>query len=91
MSNTVICVLPPKQRTIIRPRGGWKPHTLYLVQVSFNSKNPIHESYLFVGFLDRKGNPSGYTKVWNSGYETEVQGLEEIHYLKPVKKLHSEH
>lgn len=79
--------MPPKERTIIAPEGGWKPDTLYLARVSMNSRNPIHESYFHTGFLDDNGNPAGYSVSWS--YTSEETGFYHLHYLQPLKVLHT--
>lgn len=78
--------MPPKERTIIAPEGGWQPHTLYLAEVAMNTRNPIHESYFHTGFLDPKGNPAGYSVSWSN--TSEETGFHQLHYLRPIKVLH---
>ena len=33
------------KKVIHAPVNGWKPHTLYLVLVSWNKNNPLHHAY----------------------------------------------
>jgi hypothetical protein len=79
--------MPPKERTIIAPEGGWQPHTLYLAEVAMNTRNPIHEAYFHTGFLDPKGNPAGYSVSWSN--TSEETGFGALHYLRPIKVLHT--
>lgn len=64
------------------PDDGWKEHSWYLAEVSYNSSNPIHHSLLFTGFLN-KGKPAGYSCLIaeNTGEKHE---LCEAIYIKPV-------
>lgn len=79
----------PTTKEIIAPPQGWAPQTLYLVEVSFNRANPIHRSYLRVGFLQKDGTPGSYTELWNGSYE-QTYGLREVYYLRPIQVLHHE-
>lgn len=79
--------MPPKERTIIAPEGGWQPHTLYLVEVSMRRSNPIHESYFHTGFLDCRGNPAGYSYSWSNA--SDEVGFSMLHYLRPIRALHT--
>ena len=78
----------PTVKGIFAPPGGWKPSTLYLVEVSFSKGNPIHHSYLMVGFLSPKNEPGAYTQIWNNSYE-EPSSLQEVYYLKVIQELHT--
>ncbi len=78
--------MPPRERTIIAPEGGWLPHTLYLAEVAMNAHNPIHEAYFHTGFVYR-GNPAGYSMSWTN--TSEEVGFHQLHYLRPVKVLHT--
>ena len=49
-----------KSKLQILPRGGWKSHTYYVVDVAFNVNNPIHRKIFYTGFIDIDGNPQGY-------------------------------
>lgn len=80
---------PPLERQINVPPGGWKEHTLYLVLVSYRTSNPIHESYLKVGFLDEEtGQPAGYSLFWdNTSGPSEFSSA---HYVQVLCELHTE-
>ena len=80
--------LPGEVRICVPPRRGWEENTLYLVRVSWDRGNPIHEAYLKVGFLE-KGCFGGYCKIWDNDYE-EGMDAGEVFYLKALKKLHTE-
>ena len=54
------------------PEGGWKGSTYYRVQVSLREGNPAHESIFYSGFLDKNGNPCGYSCFLNPTYEGTV-------------------
>lgn len=82
--------LPPMERTIIAPEGGWKAHTLYRVLVSFNTGNPLHYAYFKVGFLNGEGGgPGGYSEVWENCYDR-AHPIREIHFMRPIKELHTD-
>lgn len=77
-------------QTIFPPAGGWKPHTLYLVDVSMDACNPMHKALFYSGFL-HDGWPAGYngvTSIVPSSHSTprEITG---IYYLKVIKELHN--
>lgn len=80
----------PALKTIIVPDGGWKSHTLYLVEVAFNKNNPIHEAYFMVGFVDEDSKqPGNYTELWSNSYDGPQQ-LSKVYYMKTIKELHTE-
>ncbi len=72
----------PKTQTIIPPRGGWKEHTWYLVDVSYSKNNPIHRDLLYTGFLGQQGQPQGYHALYAQG---DCNGIQEVSYLKALK------
>lgn len=51
-----------------------------------NAHNPIHEAYFHTGFVYR-GNPAGYSMSWTN--TSEEVGFHQLHYLRPVKVLHT--
>ena len=71
--------MPPKKRTIMKPIGGWKEQTYYIVSVSFNSFNPIHDYIFFSGFLHYDGQPGNYNTI--VCFDDAV-AIEDAHYLK---------
>ena len=74
--------MPPEVRTIGKPEGGWKPGT-YLVNVSFQTGNPIHPAILCVKFM-RKGRPVNEC-LWNPTWERE-HTMSDLHYLEVVSR-----
>lgn len=78
----------PKTKGIIAPEGGWKAHTLYLVEVSMHTGNPIHTACFHVGFLNEDGSPGAYSATWSGVSDPINVGF--VHYLKPLKELHTE-
>lgn len=58
-------------------------HTCYLVDVSWNKSNPVHEAVLFMGFKETLG----YCEIYNNCYETPSNATE-AYYLKIKKKLY---
>lgn len=46
-------------QTIIPPAEGWKPHTFYKVEASFNPANPIHGYLFYSGFLNGPNETPG--------------------------------
>lgn len=84
--------MPPSERTIHEPEGGWVEQAYYVVEIAMFSSNPIHIGIFFTGFLNG-GNaeeklPGGYHgMMYVPGEDTEFHGLygrNRIHYLKPL-------
>lgn len=75
------------KQEIIPPKGGWKPHTWYVVDVSYFLGNPIHKSLFFTGFLSKE-HPAGYNCVvpldTPKGASDEISS---VRYMKAIKKL----
>ena len=83
----------PKQ--LIKPRGGWKERTWYLVDVEYFKGNPRHRSLFFSGFLNGEGKtPGGYSGlVGTGGYVDDHSGpgaWRDVRYLRFVRRLFSE-
>lgn len=74
--------MPPEERTIGEPKEGWKPGT-YLVNVSFQTGNPIHPVILCVKFM-RNGLPVNEC-LWNPTWEREHR-ISDLHYLEVVSR-----
>lgn len=82
--------LPPKEKTIVPPRGGWREHTLYLAEVSYFPTNPRHLAYVQIGFLnDIDGGPGGYCYVY-SVVSGEAVNFGKPHYIQVLRKLWEE-
>lgn len=84
--------LPPKERTIIPPKDGWKEHTYYHVLVAYSSSNIIHEAVFQVGFLGANsapGEPGNYSEVWCNSYDR-AKHFDDVHYLKVIQMLFTE-
>lgn len=81
------CGLPPRERTIIAPEGGWEPRTYYVAEVASRPTNPIHRAIFYSGFLNN-GEPAGYNAIYNATYELEdIKPIQRAHYLKVVCKI----
>ena len=80
--------LPPKQKLVIPPPGGWKAQTLYLAHVSFRGSNPVHEAYCMVGFLDSDGNPAGYSELYSNTYE-QIYPFGQARYIRALRAIHT--
>ncbi len=81
--------MPPVERTIIPPVGGWEENTYYVVEVSHMATRPIHRAIFFSGLLDEGCNePGTYNAAWSGtyepGYQTPIMGL---HYLKVISTI----
>lgn len=76
--------------TIIPLAGGWKEHTLYLAEVSYNSQNPLHIALVYIGFL-QDGKPSTYSGVMRmmpSCHDCELdKHIEEMYYVRIIREL----
>lgn len=68
------------------PKGGWKEHTFYIVEVAFSNNNPVHRHILYTGFLSENGTPSGYNKLITS---SDNSVFSDAVYLHPVERLFS--
>lgn len=84
--------MPPAERTIVEPEGGWKELTYYVVDTAWRATNPIHRRILYVGFLNgRPGQPltGGYTRLLARDWEDHVDYSDpnKLHYLKPVCEI----
>lgn len=81
--------MPPADRTIGSPKGGWEKG-VYLVEVAFNSANPIHNAILTVNFLrDARvgsiGKPGASIPINEELYSPfweETCRISNLHYLK---------
>ncbi len=80
-------LIPKEKAGIHPPKGGWKKNTLYECEVSFSSKNPAHTCVFYSGFLNPKGEPSGYNRAFNPTWEDEIVRITDVYYLKAVRKL----
>ncbi len=74
--------MPPKQRVIFRPKGGWPEFRYYVVEVAFFPGNPIHKAIFCSGF--RSG---GYRYILSNSIEDRATPLERVHYLKPLAEI----
>lgn len=79
--------LPPAERTIIPPEGGWVPRTYYVVEVASRPSNLIHRAIFYSGFLN-EGVPAGYNAIYNATYEREdIKPIQRVHYLKAITDI----
>ena len=82
-----IMALPPEERTIVIPDGGWKPQTVYWVLVAFNKFNPIHYAVFYSGFLNGKDNgPGGYNSIFAPTHDS-THHIGQLHFLEVIKEL----
>lgn len=82
--------MPPEERTVKPPRGDWRERTYYVVRVSFNKGNPIHEAIFYTGFLNGPGGgPGAYNQAWNPAWDEETPDarLDKLHYLEAVAEI----
>lgn len=79
--------VPPKQKTIILPDGGWRERSYYVVDVAYNAQNPVHRSILYTGFLNGpEGTPGGYEEIFNPTAEEKLS-FRNVHYLKAISEI----
>lgn len=87
--------MPPKEKSISAPKGGWKEQAYYIVEASFASTNPIHRYIFFTGFLNggkwkpgvekpQLGIPGGYNQFLNI---EDGATIKDAYYLLPVHLL----
>ena len=83
--------MPPKEKTIIPPEGGWKPKTYYAVHVAVEHSNPVWGAIFYSGFLDdtEPNQPGGYASVWTGG--SDRIPYSRLHYLKTLHPLDVPH
>lgn len=85
-------LMPPKEKTILIPEGGWRESTYYIIEAAFNVSNPIYRYIFFTGFLNggkwdpdhpevaqEPGVPGGY-----NGFFDNEGTYAELWYCKPV-------
>ena len=81
-----------KFKHMVPPKGGWKADSWYIVEVCFDSGNPIHTSMFYTGRIDEKGMPSHGNAIYHtapgSTYE-EAQGFHQAYYIKALKLVAS--
>lgn len=75
--------LPPKERTIGEPVGGWERGT-YLVRVAFKASNPIHNAILHAPFINDHDDIRNEI-IWCPNWEREHR-VRDLHYLEVVKR-----
>lgn len=71
-----------KKGTIIRPDGGFKDSSYYVVEVAYNAHNPIHKAVLYTGF-----NLGSYSAIFCQGT---ISNIKEVYYLKSLKEIQME-
>jgi len=90
--------LPPVNRTIIKPKGGWKERTYYAVLAAFNPTNIVHRAIFYSGYLHvggkfsgPKGTPAGYNQIWSPSYSptdnSQDREIDRLHYLKVLCEI----
>lgn len=83
--------LPPKERTIRTPEGGWKERTYYVARVADNPNNPIHRAIIYSGFLSDAGRisekPGRFAVALNACYVNESVPFDNLHFVEVVREL----
>ena len=81
--------MTPRQRkqTIIPPEGGWKPNTVYHVEVAFGKSNPIHGYLFFSGFLGADKTPQGYNEFYGCEDNTNIS---DVYYMRVLSVVITE-
>lgn len=79
----------PTGKGVIKPEGGWKESTYYVVEVAFRSNNPVHRAILFTGFLNgrKPGEPGAYSYLTSPGYDDSTEPYDAAFYLRAVREL----
>ena len=74
---------------LAKPEGGWKQNTFYFVEVAWNINNPIHPAIFYSGFLDSKGNPDGYSCIFNPTYDCvqHHEYLDGLAYFSVIREI----
>jgi hypothetical protein len=80
-----------RTQTILPPKDGWQPNTVYLVEVAMHESNPIHRALFYSGFLNGKGEdgewPGGYNNVISPVSPQEPVQISKVRYLKVIEVL----
>jgi len=80
-----------RQQFIVPPEGGWKPRTVYHVNVRHSSTNVEHKALFYSGFLNHHGEPCGYNQVWSPSYEAGGHyEITDLYSLSIIKELNVE-
>ena len=79
-----------KSKLQILPRGGWKSHTYYVVDVAFNVNNPIHRKIFYTGFIDIDGNPQGYNGFARFDRGDSLLTISDAYYIKVIREINIE-
>ena len=79
----------PRKKAVLPPEGGWKPSTYYVCRVSYRKENPVHTKIFYSGFLDDKGNPSGYNQFFegNDDGATHNSSIDQIYYCQAIFEI----
>tara|TARA_R110000744_G_scaffold213608_1_gene332475 strand:- start:302 stop:583 length:282 start_codon:yes stop_codon:yes gene_type:complete len=81
-------IFKPEEQEIIPPRNGWMENTFYLVEVKLYGTNVTHRSIFYSGFINGFENrPGGYNCIMNPTYEDERYKINNIKYLKVIRRL----
>lgn len=81
MAHKRLYDLPPANRTIIPPIGGWKASTYYRVFVTLSKTKQIGFAIFYSGFLDENGEPAHLNQLWNPSWPYTADIIE-AHYLR---------
>lgn len=74
--------IPPKERTIEEPEGGWEDG-IYLVRIALKPGKPIHNAILHAPFIGEGGIRN--ETVWVPNGEREYR-VRDLHYLEVVRR-----
>ena len=70
------------------PPSGWQERTHYVVDVQWNSANPVHRAILYTGFMNGPfATPGGYSCVYNPTYEPPHQPVGELYSVRFVSEI----
>ena len=77
--------MPPKERRIIIPIGGWIDRAFYVVEVAFSETNPVHRQIFYTGIVDQENEykPGKYNEIWCATCEDPVT-YDDVFYMRPV-------
>lgn len=84
-----IYALPPAEKTVVPPPGGYRSGYWYQVRVSFRPNNPVHRALLYAGLGAEGDRLGGYAYLTSSGYDAN-QDLSQhvaVHYMAVEKIL----
>lgn len=82
--------MPPDERTIIPPPGGWEERSFYEVNIAYGANNPVHKAIFYSGFLNGKSgertHPGGYNKIFSPTGDAGNE-IKDVFFMEAIRNL----